>query len=45
MSARRALVYLLVAVGAACRAPQIAAERRYPAGTPFRAQYLVVEIR
>jgi len=43
MSARRALVYLLVAVGAACRAPQIPAERRYPAGTPFRAQYLVVD--
>jgi pimeloyl-ACP methyl ester carboxylesterase len=43
MSARRALVYLLVAVGAACRAPQIPAERRYPAGTPLRAQYLTVD--
>src|SRR5258706_3659278 len=43
MSARRALVYLLVAAGAACRAPRIPAERRYPAGTPFRVQYLVVD--
>ncbi len=43
MSAGRALVSLLVAAGAACRAPQIPAERRYPAGTPFRAQYLVVD--
>lgn len=43
MSAKRALVYLLVAVGAACRAPQIPAERRYPAGTPFRTHDLVVD--
>ena len=27
----------------ACRAPQIPAERRYPAGSPFRAQYRVVD--
>jgi len=43
VSARPALVYLLVAVGVACRAPQIPAERRYPAGTPFRPQYLTVD--
>lgn len=43
MSARRALVYLLVGTLVACRAPQIPPERRYPAGTPFRAQYRVVD--
>jgi pimeloyl-ACP methyl ester carboxylesterase len=28
---------------AACRAPQIPVEQRYPAGSPFRAQYRVVD--
>lgn len=42
MSTQRALGCLLVAV-AACRASPIPAERRYPAGTPFRAQERVVD--
>jgi pimeloyl-ACP methyl ester carboxylesterase len=43
---RRAFVALsIAAAGAApaCRAPQIPAEQRYPAGSPFRAQYRVVD--
>ncbi len=42
MSARRSLI-ALCAVALACRAPQIPAERRYPAGSPFRAQYRVID--
>jgi pimeloyl-ACP methyl ester carboxylesterase len=34
---------LALASAAACRAPQIPVERRYPAGSPFRAQYRVVD--
>ena len=46
MLARRALgfvaAWLLVVLGA-CRAPEIPVERRYPAGSPFRAQYRMVD--
>lgn len=42
MIARRSLL-ALCAVAAACRASQISAERRYPAGSPFRAQYRVID--
>jgi pimeloyl-ACP methyl ester carboxylesterase len=41
--ARRAVALLAVAAAAACRAPQIPVEQRYPAGSPFRAQYRVVD--
>jgi len=39
----RAVLCLALASAAACRAPQIPVERRYPAGSPFRAQYRVVD--
>jgi pimeloyl-ACP methyl ester carboxylesterase len=39
----RVIGCLVVIAAAACRAPQIPADRRYPAGTPFRAQYRVVD--
>ncbi len=42
MTARRWLVVLCVAA-TACRAPQIPADRRYPARSPFRAQYRVID--
>ena len=42
MIARGSLL-VLCAVIAACRAPQIPPDRRYPAGSPFRAQFLVVD--
>ena len=34
---------LALASAGACRAPQIPVERRYPAGSPFHAQYRVVD--
>ena len=46
MLARRALAFvvvLILAAAAACRAPEIPVERRYPAGSPFHAQYRVVD--
>ena len=46
MLARRALgvvAAVWLTVLGACRAPEIPVERRYPAGSPFRAQYLVVD--
>ena len=43
MIARRSVLCLALATAAACRAPQIPEERRYPAGSEFRAQYRVVD--
>src|SRR6185295_12573976 len=46
MLARRSLglvAFLILLVTAACRAPQIPVEKRYPAGSPFRAQFRVVD--
>ncbi len=42
MTARYSVLWFVVAA-AACRAAEIPAERRYPAGSPFRAQYRVVD--
>lgn len=42
MNSRRALAGLVVLLGA-CRAPAIPEAQRYPAGTPFRAQYRIVD--
>jgi pimeloyl-ACP methyl ester carboxylesterase len=39
----RTVLCLALACAAACRAPQIPVERRYPAGSPFHAQYRVVD--
>jgi pimeloyl-ACP methyl ester carboxylesterase len=43
MIVRRSSVFLVVAATTACRAPQIPVEQRYPAGSPFRAQYRIVD--
>ena len=46
MLARRSLglvAFLILLVTAACRAAQIPVEKRYPAGSPFRAQFRVVD--
>jgi len=40
---RRSLVALTIAAAAACRAPEIPVEQRYPAGSLFRTQYRVVD--
>jgi len=41
--ASRPVLCLALAAVAACRASEIPVERRYPAGSPFRAQYRVVD--
>ncbi len=43
MMAGRVVVLLALAAATACRAPQIPVEQRYPAGSPFRAQYRIVD--
>jgi pimeloyl-ACP methyl ester carboxylesterase len=45
VSPRSSVVALSIAAvaTAACRAPQLPPEQRYPAGSPFRAQYRVVD--
>ena len=43
MIPRRSVVLLSIAAATACRAPQIPEDQRYPAGSPFRAQYRVVD--
>ena len=46
MTARCAVVLctvVAVVTATACRAPQLPVEQRYPAGSPFRAQYRVVD--
>jgi len=46
MLARKAVgivAVLILAAAAACRAPEIPVEQRYPAGSSFRAQYRVVD--
>jgi len=43
MIAWRSIALLGVAAVTACRAPEIPVERRYPAGSPFREQYRMVD--
>jgi len=40
---RGAVALMAITAATACRAPQIPVEQRYPAGSPFRAQYRVVD--